>query len=72
MTAPRLADIQCSRMAFQPGDRILVRVFQPISDESLKKLRKTVSRWAGEGVEVLVVDQTKMEIQIDRPSRIIS
>ena len=60
---PRLADVQCTRMQFQPGDRLLVRVHEKIDRESAKKLHKTVSRWAGSGVEVLIVDMTLMDIE---------
>ena len=62
---PRLADIQCCRLQFQPGDRVLVRVYQPLDREELKKLRRTVERWAGDGVAVLIVDCTKFEVALD-------
>lgn len=63
---PRIADVQCSRMQFQPGDRILVKVRQSIDKEAATKLRKTVEKWAGNHVEVLIVDLTLMDIEIER------
>lgn len=62
----RLADVQCSRMQFQPGDRILVRVFQQLDKEQLRRLQRSVERWAGNHVEVLIIDVTKMEISVER------
>ena len=62
---PRLADIQCSRIQFQPGDRVLVKLYQPLDREQGKRLQRTVERWAGDGVNVLLVDCTKFEVLID-------
>jgi len=61
---PRLADVQCSRMQFQPGDRVLVKVHlsQPMTREDERRVRKMVERWAGDYVEVLVIDTTLMEV----------
>ena len=68
---PRLADVQCSRLRFQPGDRVIVRVYRPISDEQTKKLRRTVERWAGDQVEVLVINALEMSIGVE-PAKIVS
>lgn len=62
---PRLADVQCSRITFQPGDRILVRSFHKLDPSEEKRLRKAIRKWAGCEVEVLIYDATKMEITID-------
>lgn len=63
---PRLADVQCSRLKFEPGDRVIVRVKQRLDRDSFKKLRKSVERWAGDHVEVILIDTTLMEIEVDR------
>jgi len=63
---PRLADVQCSRIQFQPGDRIMVQVYQRLTPAEMARLRKTVERWAGNCVEVLVVDRTQIELTIER------
>lgn len=62
----RLADVQCTRLQFQPGDRVLVRVRQPLSGEQRRRLQKTVERWAGDCVEVLIVDTSAMEVFVER------
>jgi hypothetical protein len=66
----KLADVNCVPIRFKPGDRILVRMFQRTSREDMKKIRRTVERWAGSHVEVLVVDCTQMEIKIEQQGQI--
>ncbi len=61
-----LADVQCSRLQFLPGDRVLVKVYHTLDRDSRRKLEKSVKRWAGTDVEVLVYNATQMEITIDR------
>ena len=63
---PRLADVQCSRMQFVPGDRILVKVKADLSAEQHRRLRKSVERWAGNCVEVLIVNCLTTEVILDR------
>lgn len=66
---PRIADVQCSRLQFQPGDKILVKLRQRIDSEARKKLQKTVERWAGSGIEVLIIDLALMDIEIEHGNR---
>lgn len=68
---PKLADVQCSRLQFHPGDRVLVRVYQPLSVEQKKKLKRTVERWAGDQVEVLVINALEVGIHVE-PAEIVS
>lgn len=63
---PRLADVQCSRLRFESGDRIIVRSFHPLNSEERKKLRRTVERWAGVDVEVLIVDTSQFDVRIEK------
>jgi len=63
---PRLAEVQCSRLQFEAGDRIIVRSFHPLSSERRKKLRKTVERWAGVDVEVLIVDTSQFDVEVEK------
>jgi hypothetical protein len=63
---PQLADIKCSRITFQPGDRILVRVYHKFDDSEKEKLKKSITKWAGCEVEVLIYDATLMDISVDR------
>lgn len=66
MNLPTLAELKCNRIHFDPGDRVLVRVFQPLSKEQTIALRRSVEKWAGDAVEVLIVDTSKMEVEIER------
>ena len=53
---PRIADVHCVPMRFQPGDRILVKARGVLDSVAMNRLRKTVQKWAGDHVEVLVID----------------
>lgn len=66
VAVPRLANVQCSRLRFEDGDRIIVRLFQPLDDDGKRKLYKTVKNWAGAEVEILIVDETKMEVIVEK------
>ena len=61
---PRLADVQCSRMSFENGDKILVKMRQPSTSKERDRIRRTIERWAGDLVEVLVVDLARMDLEI--------
>ena len=63
---PRLADVQCSRFVFKPGARLLVKSRRPINKEEKKKIHRMVQKWAGDHVEVLVIDLTQLEIEVER------
>ena len=66
MIVPRLAEVKCQRIQFQPGDRIIVRVFHSLNKDEKKKLRRTIQQWAGVEVAVLIVDATEMEVRIEK------
>jgi len=51
---PRIADVNCSRLHFDPGDRVLVRTTHRLEKESERKLRRSIQKWAGCEVEVLI------------------
>jgi len=63
---PQIADVRCSRLAFEPGDRVLVRTYRKLEPDERRRLRRAVQRWAGEDVEVLIYDATEMEVTIDK------
>ncbi len=63
---PRIADIQCTRLQFQPGDRILVRSHHRLDLEDKKKLKKSIRRWAGVEVEVLIICTLDLDISIEK------
>jgi F0F1-type ATP synthase delta subunit len=39
---------------FRPGDRVLVTVHHRLDPEQRKRLTRSIQRWAGEDVEVLL------------------
>jgi len=66
---PVLADVKCSAYKFDPGDRILVRVFQNLDEERMKRLRRTVQKWAGPDVEVLIYNSMRMEVSVEQSGK---
>jgi hypothetical protein len=62
---PRLANLECKPFRFLPGDRILVRTNQRLDKDAEKRIRKTIEKWAGVPVEVLIYCILDMEIQIE-------
>ncbi len=63
---PRIADVQCSRLVFEPGDRILVRTTHSLDNEAKRKLRKSILKWAGVEVEVLIICLLDLDIEIEK------
>lgn len=65
---PKVADVQCSRIKFEPGDRVIVRSHHRLSHEQAAKLRKSLQKWAGCEIEVLIVDLTQYDVEVDKRS----
>ncbi len=63
---PRIADVQCSRLVFEPGDRLLVRTTHRLNNEEKRKLRKSILKWAGVEVEVLIICLLDLDIEIQK------
>lgn len=63
---PRIADVRLQRIQFQPGDRVLVCVHHRIDLEQERKLRKSIEKWAGGAVEVLIYSNLDADIQIEQ------
>ena len=63
---PTLADIQCTRIQFEPGDHILVKTnnLQPFDESTIKRLKKIILKWAGVEIEILVVQRCLMDVEI--------
>lgn len=61
----RLVDVSCTKIKFEPGDRILVQCYRPLNLESRKRLRGIIERWAGREVEVLIYDVSQMDIKVE-------
>jgi hypothetical protein len=62
---PTLAEVHCTPLRFQPGDRILVRVLGPCDNERKNRIDRMVTKWAGGDVEVLVYSATEMSISVE-------
>jgi hypothetical protein len=67
---PKLADVQCTRFKFQPGDRILVRVRERLDRDQKRKLLKSVQKWAGPDVEVFLVDLRIFDVELDKVGKL--
>ena len=63
---PRLADVRCSKIRFQPGDRLLVRTNYRLDEEAKNKLKKTIIKWAGCELEILIYSILDMEIEVEQ------
>ena len=63
---PRIANIDCSKIRFQPGDRLLVRSFHRLDKYDKEKLRKSIQKWAGEGVRILIICTQDLDISIEQ------
>ncbi len=63
---PRIADVQCSRLQFQPGDRILVRSHHRLNADDERKLRRSIQKWAGEPVEIFIYCVLDHEIEVEK------
>ena len=61
---PRIADVQLTRVKFEAGDRLMVKLRQPLDREAKKKLRRTIERWAGDHVEVILVDLHVFDLEV--------
>ena len=59
----RLADLKCSTVKFQKGDRILVKSNQILDMGARKRIHKAISNWSGGEVPVFVADP-RIEIEI--------
>ncbi len=64
----KIADVQCKRLQFKPGDRLLVRVYHYLDKDQVKKLRRGIQKWAGPDVEIFVYCALDMEIKVERGS----
>jgi len=63
---PKVANVDFSRLKIEAGDRIIVRYWCDLDKHQRVKLRKAVSKWAGEEVRVLLVDTRNMDICVEQ------
>lgn len=67
---PLLSDIQTSRLKFDPGDRILVRVSTNLPSEQYKSLERSVTKFAGTDVRILIVNCLRTRLLRNRNNKI--
>ena len=63
---PRLAEVSCSRLKFDPGDRLLVRTTFRLDATQEKNLRAQICKWAGCEVAIYIYCVLDMDIQVER------
>jgi hypothetical protein len=63
---PRLLDLKCAALRFNPGDRIIVRTPHLLDEDQRRKIRRMITKWAGVDVEVLIVELPLFDVEIDR------
>lgn len=66
MVHPRIANIQCSKLRFEPGDCLLVRSFHRLDKHDKEKLRKSIQKWTGEGVRIFIICTLDLDISIEK------
>lgn len=62
---PHVQNIQVTSVRFPPGTKLLVRTFFPLDDEARRRITRTIHKWAGSDVEVLVYCGLQMEVSIE-------
>lgn len=62
-----IADVSCSRLRFEPGDRIIVRTNGQLDQSQQAHLRKSICKFAGCEVEVLIINILQMDISVEKP-----
>lgn len=68
---PLISDIQTTRVKFNPGDRILVRVPSYLSQDQQKRLKKSIVKFAGEDVRILIVNCSETRLLRKRKSGLV-
>ncbi len=61
---PRIAEVSCSKIRFEDGDRIIVKSFCHLEPEQKRKLTKSLRAWAGAEIEVFIYCALDFDIQI--------
>lgn len=71
MVVPRIADVRCERIRFQPGDRVLVKCNHQLEPEQVRRLKRSIQRWAGTDVEVLIYNPLDISLEIEHLKALI-
>lgn len=51
----KLTTLDCKMLRVEAGDRILVRIPPGLSHAHIESIRRTVEKWAGSSIPVLIV-----------------
>ncbi|MFA7121786.1 MAG: hypothetical protein WC277_09950 [Bacilli bacterium] len=51
-------------MRFEPGDRLIIRSTSRMDEDTKKKLRRSICKWAGCEVEVLFVCLLDFDVEV--------
>jgi len=65
MKMPNIANVQCHRLKFEPGDRIIVRLNRKASQDEKNKLHDLIQKWADQDVNILIVDLAHFDIEVE-------
>ena len=66
---PRIADVQCTRLRFEPGDRVIVRSRHRLDNEQQRRLRASITKWAGVDIEVLIYCELDFSLEVQKTDR---
>jgi len=64
--SPRIADVHCEKIHFEPGDRLVVSLRAPMDRDAVEKLRKSLIKWAGVEIDILFVPEYLYSVKIDK------
>jgi len=65
-------DLRCSLVDLKPGDKIVVWLKVAMDRDQVKTLRRKIEKWAGSGVEVLILDERVVEMEYRRGPRAVT
>lgn len=66
---PTIADVQCQRLKFQPGDPVLVRTYHKLDKDQKRKLQRSIIKWAGCEVRVMIINCLEMDLEFQKGSK---
>jgi len=58
-----IADVQCRRLEFQPGDRVIVRTHCKVDDDWKRKMRRSLKKFAGCELRVFFIPILEFDLE---------
>ena len=68
---PQIADVQCTRLRFEPGDQVIVRVYAKLDRDQKRKLVNAIKKFARCEVEVFIVPMLEYDIEVVKRANIV-